>query len=83
MPRWVPSELPRSKEALLFAWRANASALPLFPTGGEPTGVFGLPAVRIRFPRQPGLGEDPDPKPHQRRFQSLSDTFRAGTTVTG
>jgi hypothetical protein len=53
LPRWMPSELPRSKEALLFAWRANASALPLFPTGGEPTGVFGLPALRIRFPWWP------------------------------
>jgi hypothetical protein len=32
---WVPSQLPRSKEALLFVWEANASALPLFPVGGE------------------------------------------------
>jgi|SRR5665811_757493 hypothetical protein len=31
----MPSELPRSKEALVFAWGANASALPLFPAGGE------------------------------------------------
>jgi hypothetical protein len=35
LPRWMPSELPRSKEALVFAWGANASALPLFPAGGE------------------------------------------------
>jgi hypothetical protein len=47
----MPSELPRSKEALLFAWRANASALPLFPTGEELTGY--LLALRIRFPRWP------------------------------
>src|SRR5665647_3267635 len=31
----MPSELPRSKEALVFAWGANASASPLFPAGGE------------------------------------------------
>jgi hypothetical protein len=31
----MPSELPRSKEALVFARGANASALPLFPAGGE------------------------------------------------
>jgi hypothetical protein len=31
----MPSELPRSKEALVFACGANASALPLFPAGGE------------------------------------------------
>jgi hypothetical protein len=35
LPRWMPSELPRSKEALVFAWGANASASPLFPAGGE------------------------------------------------
>jgi hypothetical protein len=35
LPRWTPSELPRSKEALVFAWGANASASPLFHTGGE------------------------------------------------
>jgi hypothetical protein len=31
----MPSELPRSKEALVFSWGANASALLLFPPGGE------------------------------------------------
>jgi hypothetical protein len=33
LPRRTPSELPGSKEALVFAWGANACALPLFRRG--------------------------------------------------
>jgi transposase len=44
----MPSELPRSKEALVFAWGANASALPLFPAGGETDW-----RIRSRTPHRP------------------------------
>ena len=32
------------------------------PPAEEPTGIFGLPALKIRFPRQPGLDSLPTPK---------------------
>src|ERR1700722_10256480 len=43
----MSSQLPRSKEVLLFAWRANASAPPLFPAGGETDWRIGLPAAGL------------------------------------
>src|SRR5450432_1829245 len=46
----MSSELPRSKEALVFAWGANASASPLFHTGGE-TGW----RIHLRAPEVPSL----------------------------
>jgi hypothetical protein len=59
--------LPRSKEALLFASRANASALPLFPTGGETDWRVRSTGPQDSVSAAAGPGTDPDPKPHQRR----------------
>ena len=50
LPRWMLSELPRSKEALLFAWGEMLSRYRCSLLAEKPIGVFALPAVIMHFP---------------------------------
>src|ERR1035437_2082825 len=69
----MPSELPRSKEALVFAWGANASALPLFPAGGETDWRIRSTGPQDSFSVVAALRTAFRAKTHQRRSWSHRD----------